>query len=165
LSDGSAILRIADAVPIAGRRVLEIGPGKGVLTEALLERGATVLAVELDATLVDHLRDRFPDQIERGDLILIHGDATRCALPEFDIVISNLPYSASSPITFRLLEIGFEVAVLMYQWEFARKMMTPAGNPDTSRLSVMVQTYAKVKPLLELPPEAFSHLLMSGRWW
>lgn len=156
LRDSSAIVRIADAVPIAGRCVLEIGPGKGVLTEALLNRGAIVLAVEIEAELVDHLRDRFSDEIERGELILIHGDATRCTLPAFDIVISNLPYSASSPITFRLLEIGFEVAVLMYQWEFARKMMTPPGNPDTSRLSVMVQTYAKVKPLLELPPESFS---------
>ncbi|HIJ06099.1 MAG: putative ribosomal RNA small subunit methyltransferase A [Methanomicrobiales archaeon 53_19] len=155
LSDCSAIQRIADAVPIAGRRVLEIGPGKGGLTEALLNRGATVLAVEIDSELVVHLRDHFSDEIERRNLILIHGDATRCALPGFDIAISNLPYSASSPITFRLLEIGFEVAVLMYQWEFACKMMTPAGHPDTSRLSVMVQTYAKVKPLLELPPEAF----------
>lgn len=156
LTDRSAILRIADVVPIAGRRVLEIGPGKGALTGALLDRGATVIAVEIDSTLVDHLTDQFSDEIQQGDLILIHGDATRCALPEFDIVISNLPYSASSPITFRLLEIGFEVAILMYQWEFARKMMTPAGHPDTSRLSVMVQTYARVKPLLELPPEAFS---------
>lgn len=156
LTDRTAIQRIADSVPITGKRVLEIGPGKGVLTQALLERGATVIAVEIDPLLVDHLTNRFSDEIEGGNLILIHGDATRCALPDFDIVISNLPYSVSSPITFRLLEIGFEVAILMYQWEFARKMMTPAGNPDTGRLSVMVQTYAKVKPLLELPPDAFS---------
>lgn len=156
LTDRSAIQRIADAVPIADRRVLEIGPGEGVLTEALLERGATVIAVEIDSELVDLLADRFSYEIGRGNLILIHGDAVRCSLPEFDIVIANLPYSASSPITFRLLDIGFEVAVLMYQWEFARKMMTPVGNPDISRLSVMVQTFAKVKPIMELPPGAFS---------
>lgn len=156
LADPLAVERIAGAVPVSGRRVLEIGPGGGILTRALLERGATVIAVEIDASLIPDLKILFADQIAAGRLILVHGDATRCALPEFDIVVANLPYSASSPITFRLLSIGFEVAVLMYQWEFARRMLTPAGMPDTSRLSVMVQTYAKVKPLLELPPEAFS---------
>jgi len=156
LADPSAVERIAVAVPVSGRRVLEIGPGGGILTRALLERGATVIAVEIDGSLVSELEALFKAEIEVGHLILVHGDATRCELPEFDIVVANLPYSASSPITFRLLEIGFEVAVLMYQWEFARRMITPAGMPDTSRLSVMVQTYAKVKPLLELPPEAFT---------
>ncbi|MDO9540092.1 MAG: 16S rRNA (adenine(1518)-N(6)/adenine(1519)-N(6))-dimethyltransferase RsmA [Methanocalculus sp.] len=156
LVDQSAIDRIAGFVPVTGRRVLEIGPGQGVLTRALLDQGATVIAVEIDSQLVAALQTLFSREIEDGRLILIHDDAVRCPLPEFDIVVANLPYSASSPITFRLLEIGFEVAVLMYQWEFARKMMTPAGTPDTSRLSVMVQTYAKVKPLLELPPDAFS---------
>lgn len=156
LTDPLAVGRIAGAVPVSGRRVLEIGPGGGILTRALLDRGATVIAVEIDGSLVSDLQVRFADEIAAGRLILLHGDATRCDLPAFDIVVANLPYSASSPITFRLLSIGFEVAVLMYQWEFARRMLTPAGMPDTSRLSVMVQTYAKVKPLLELPPEAFS---------
>jgi 16S rRNA (adenine1518-N6/adenine1519-N6)-dimethyltransferase len=156
LIDQSAIERIADFVPVSHRRVLEIGPGQGVLTQALLDRGAIVIAIEIDSKLFAALLTRFSQEIEEERLILIHGDAVTCPLPQFDIVVANLPYSASSPITFRLLEVGFEVAVLMYQWEFARKMMTPAGTPDTSRLSVMVQTSANVKPLLELPPEAFS---------
>ncbi|MCP1662046.1 MAG: 16S ribosomal RNA methyltransferase A [Methanocalculus sp. MSAO_Arc1] len=155
LIDPSVVDRIAGALPVDGRRVLEIGPGRGVLTRALLDRGATVIAVEIDSELVLALKDEFCQEIEAGQLEIIHGDAVSCPLPSFEIVIANLPYSASSPITFRLLETGFEVAVLMYQWEYARKMMVPAGTADASRLSVMVQAHAKVKPLMEISPRAF----------
>ncbi len=155
LIDSAAIDRIAGFVPVTGRYVLEIGPGRGALTHALLKRGAIVIAIEIDSELVSLLEERFSTEIADGRLILICGDATRCPLPPFDIVVANLPYSASSPLTFRLLDIGFETAILMYQWEFARKMLVPPGHPETSRLSVMVQTYARVKPLMELSPRAF----------
>jgi 16S rRNA (adenine1518-N6/adenine1519-N6)-dimethyltransferase len=155
LIDRRAVQIIADAVDIAGRRVLEIGPGRGVLTRALLERGASVIAVELDRTLVDELEMDFCSEIDTGALQLIHGDAIRCELPLFDIVVANLPYSASSKITFRLLAVGFEVAVLMFQKEFAQRMMAPPGTPDTGRLSIMAQTYASIERILELSPGAF----------
>ncbi len=155
LVDTRAIERIAGFVDVSGRRVLEIGPGEGPLTRALLERGATVIAVELDRALCEELELSFADEIEEGRLHLIRGDATRVDLPPFEMVVANLPYSASSKITFRLLEIGFEVAVLMYQKEFAQRMIARPGTPAVGRLSVMVQTYATVKPLLELPPSAF----------
>jgi 16S rRNA (adenine1518-N6/adenine1519-N6)-dimethyltransferase len=70
-------------------------------------------------------------------------------------VVANLPYSASSKITFRLLDIGFECAVLMYQKEFGQRMIALPGTPDCGRLSVMLQTYALAKPILELSPNAF----------
>jgi 16S rRNA (adenine1518-N6/adenine1519-N6)-dimethyltransferase len=155
LIDRRAVQIIADAVDVAGRRVLEIGPGRGVLTRALLERGACVIAVELDSELVDDLETDFSEDIDRGALQLIHGDAIRCMLPPFDIVVANLPYSASSKITFRLLSIGFEVAVLMYQKEFGQRMMALPGTSDTGRLSIMAQTYAGIERILELSPEAF----------
>ncbi|KUG20807.1 MAG: 16S ribosomal RNA methyltransferase A [Methanomicrobiaceae archaeon] len=155
LIDRHAIDRIADAVDVSGKRVLEIGPGEGALTRALLARGARVIAVEVDFNLCSELELIFAEEIEDGRLRLICGDILKVALPPFDIVVANLPYSASSKITFRLLDLGFEAAVLMYQKEFARRMIARPGTHEAGRLSVMVQTYARVKPILELPPAAF----------
>jgi 16S rRNA (adenine1518-N6/adenine1519-N6)-dimethyltransferase len=155
LIDTKAIEKIAGFVDVADRRVLEIGPGEGPLTRALLDRGARVIAIELDAGLWAGLKMHFSKEIDSGQLTLIHGDAVRCEIPPFDIVVANLPYSASSKITFRLLDSGFEVAVLMYQKEFGQRMIALPGTPAAGRLSVMVQTYAQVMPLLELSPAAF----------
>lgn len=156
LIDPRAVERIADLADVKGREVLEIGAGNGALTRALLDRGAIVHAVELDGALCEGLAERFSDEIAAGRLTVTHGDASRCELPHFSTVVSNLPYSISSKITFRLLKIGFEVAVLMYQTEFAKRMLAPAGTKECGRLSVMVQTYAAVQQCFELPPNCFS---------
>jgi 16S rRNA (adenine1518-N6/adenine1519-N6)-dimethyltransferase len=156
LIDPHAVQRIATLAEVKGKHVLEIGPGNGALTSALLDHGAIVHAVELDGHLCEELTDRFSDEISRGQLIVQQGDATRCDLPPFEMVVSNLPYSASSKITFRLLNIGFEEAVLMYQSEFADRMVAPAGTKDCGRLSIMVQTYATVQQCFKLPPGCFS---------
>ena len=156
LVDRKAIERIAGIIRVEGRIVLEVGPGRGSLTEALLERGARVVAVEIDPGLVEMLSERFLREIGENRLVVVHGDAVSCPLPGFDVVVSNLPYSASSKITFRLLETGFEEAVLMYQSEFADRMLAPAGTPECGRLSVMVQTYCAVGRVFDVPPQAFS---------
>ncbi len=156
LTDKNAVRRIAGLIDLEDRLVLEIGPGEGILTRELLDRGARVNAVEIDPALVEELTLFFADEIDSGRLTIVHGDAVRCDLPPFDLVVSNLPYSASSKITFRLIETGFEVAVLMYQEEFARRMVAPAGTPECGRLSIMVQTYGCVERCFDLPPQAFS---------
>ena len=155
LIDPHAVNRIADLVDVRGKRVLKIGPGNGALTRALLDRGAIVHAIELDGLLCGQLADSFSQEMLRGGSVQ-HGDATRCEIPPFQISVSNLPYSVSSKITFRLLETGFEVAVLMYQSEFAERMVAPAGTKDCGRLSIMVQTYAAVRQRFRLPPHCFS---------
>ncbi len=156
LIDPHAIRRIADLEDLRGKKVLEIGPGNGALTRALLDRGAMVHAIELDGVLCEQLAEIFSDEIGSGRLTLQHGDATRCPIPPFDITVSNLPYSASSKITFRLLDLGFSVGVLMYQSEFADRMVAKAGTKDCGRLSIMVQTYASVQVCFRLPPQCFS---------
>jgi 16S rRNA (adenine1518-N6/adenine1519-N6)-dimethyltransferase len=156
LIDPQAITRIADLEDVRGKRVLEIGPGNGALTRALLDRGAIVHAIELDSILCEQLADLFSEEIAKGQLTVQHGDAIRCEIPPFDLTVSNLPYSASSKITFRLLDIGFSVAVLMYQSEFAHRMVARAGTKDCGRLSIMVQTYAAVQQCFRLPPHCFS---------
>jgi 16S rRNA (adenine1518-N6/adenine1519-N6)-dimethyltransferase len=156
LVDQNAVERIAGLVQVKDRVVLEIGPGTGVLTRALLSRGAHVRAIELDRELFSYLSELFTDEIALNKLELMNGDATKCEFPPFEIAVSNLPYSASSKITFRLLNAGFETAVLMYQSEFAKRMLAPVGTPDCGRLSVMVQTFACVERCFELSPKSFS---------
>ena len=155
LVDPAAVERIAGLVEVCDRRVLEIGPGEGVLTRAHLDRGAHVIAIEIDRDLCDDLADQFDREIACGQLELIHGDAVRVPLPSFEMAVSNLPYSASSKITFRMLDAGFAEAVLMYQLEFAKRMVAPVGTPDCGRLSVMVQTFCCVRICFELQPNVF----------
>ena len=156
LIDPFAVERIANLADVKGVLVLEIGSGNGALTRALLNRGAMVRAVELDGLLCEGLTTLFSEEIAQGRLSVKQGDATRCELPPFEKVVSNLPYSVSSKITFRLLDIGFKEAVLMYQSEFADRMVAPPGTKDCGRLSIMVQTYAAVRPCFKLSPSCFS---------
>jgi 16S rRNA (adenine1518-N6/adenine1519-N6)-dimethyltransferase len=156
LTDPHAVDRIANIADVKGKHVLEVGPGNGALTRALLDRGAIVHAVEIDGRLCEELMNSFSKEISTGQLTVQHGDAIKCELPSFEIVVSNLPYSVSSRITFRLLDIGFTEAVLMYQSEFAARMIAPAGTKDCGRLSIMVQTYAIVHQCFKLPPNCFT---------
>lgn len=130
--------------------VLEIGPGIGNLTEAILRTGARVVAIEQDPEFVNFLRRRFGDRIH-----IVQADAVKAFLPRFDKVVSNLPYQISSPITFKLLEAGFKVAVLMLQLEFAERMVARPGTPEYGRLSVGVYYRAACEILHRVPPHAF----------
>lgn len=133
-----------------GDTVLEIGPGIGNLTEEILRRGVKLVAVEQDPGFCAFLRRRFGDRIE-----LIQGDAVRAFLPEFDKVVSNLPYQISSPITFKLLDIGFESAVLMLQREFADRMVARPGTPEYGRLSVGVHYRAECEIAMKVSRSSF----------
>ncbi|MDK2892385.1 16S rRNA (adenine(1518)-N(6)/adenine(1519)-N(6))-dimethyltransferase RsmA [Methanohalophilus sp.] len=133
--------------------VLEIGGGIGNLTERLLKKAGKVTVIEYDPYLVDVLNDRFGD---RDDFEVILGDAVKVDLPPFNKVVANLPYSISSPITFRLLKHGFDLAVLMYQYEFAKRMVSSSGSKEYGRLSVAIQHYADVDIIVKIPPSSFS---------
>ena len=151
LLDDSVISRsvaLADLGP--NDTVLEIGPGLGNLTEALLKTGAKVTAVEQDPAFVTFLQRRFGGRIE-----LVQADAVKAFLPEFNKVVSNLPYQISSPITFKLLDLGFDVAVLMLQREFAERMVARAGTKEYGRLSVGVYYRADCKIMIDVPRTAF----------
>ena len=152
-----AILDLAEAGP--GTRVLEIGPGLGILTGGLLEAGAEVTAIELDSGLAAYLRDRFAQAIEDGLLHLVEGDALDQDLPDLVPppfrVVANLPYHITSPTLHRLLERPpqAERLVLMLQAEVADRIAAAPGQ--MSYLSVFVQYHAEVAVPLRVPPEAF----------
>lgn len=164
-----AILELAD--PREGSRILEVGPGLGILTGALLEARAAVTAVELDRSLVGYLRDRFTEALALADasgaarattpgaLTLIEGDALDQPLstlvpPPYEVV-ANLPYHITSPILHRLLGEAPRPTrlVLMLQLEVAERIAAAPGQ--MSYLSVFVQYHAAVRIALRVPPEAF----------
>ncbi|HDM67079.1 MAG TPA: ribosomal RNA small subunit methyltransferase A [Thermoplasmatales archaeon] len=124
--------------------VLEIGPGWGILTKKLAEHAKKVIAIEIDDLLVSHLKVMMPSNVT-----VIKGDAVEIdfsTIPPFNKIVSNIPFRISSPITFKLIKQGFDKAVLMYQKEFAERMIAKPGDENYSRLSVAVyyKTYAKI---------------------
>lgn len=159
LVDDRVLDRIPGYLPEGADRshVLEIGGGTGALTDRLLAAAPEdghVSVVERDPDLVSFLRGEFADEIEAGDLTVIAGDALEVDLPEFSASVSNLPYGASSEIAFDLLPRKRPL-VLMFQREFAERMVAEAGDDDYGRLSVSAQHYADVELVEHVPAEAF----------
>ena len=158
---------LAAAAPEPGDRILEIGPGLGILTGALLAAGGAVTAVELDRGLVAWLQWTFEPQIavgisgpeSAGSLRLIEGDVLDEDIADLVrspfLVVANLPYHITSPILHRLLELREPPVrmVLMVQREVAQRIAAPPGG--MSYLSVFVQYHARVRTALEVPRTAF----------
>ncbi|GAB6880440.1 16S ribosomal RNA methyltransferase A [Halorubrum gandharaense] len=142
--------------------VLEIGGGAGALTDRLLaavggndaEPAGRVTVVERDPGFAAFLREEFADAVADGLLDVVEGDALDVELPEFTACVANLPYGVSSEIAFRLLPEG-KPLVLMFQREFAERMVAEAGTSEYGRLSVSAQHYAAVELVEHVPKEAF----------
>ncbi len=168
LVDGEALEAIvAAAAPAPGRTVLEIGPGIGILTGALLRAGAAVTAVEVDSRLAAHLRERFERALEAGEsdpsapgaLRLVQADALDVPVadlvaPPYDLV-ANLPYHITSPTLHHVLgeEPRPERFVLMLQREVAERIAARPGG--LSYLSVFVQYHASVEVARIVPAASF----------
>lgn len=147
LIDHNIQRKILDAAEIApGERIVEIGPGRGILTKGLLDRGADVLAIEIDPLLVGMLRQEIPS----ARLDLVQADALQYRydqIPSPYKVVANLPYYLSTPLLFRLLEERQRIPrmVLMLQKEVAERLVASVGGKNYGVLSVMVQLYAEVR--------------------
>jgi 16S rRNA (adenine1518-N6/adenine1519-N6)-dimethyltransferase len=157
LVDDRVLDRLPDYLPETADRehLLEIGAGNGALTDRLLATADHVTAIERDPKLAAFLREEFAEECEAGRLTVVEGDALEVDLPDFSASVSNLPYGVSSPITFRLLPKK-QPLVLMFQQEFAERMVAAPGTDDYGRLSVSTQHYADVELVETIPAEAFS---------
>jgi len=133
--------------------VLEIGAGTGNLTEALAAHAGHVYAVEKNAGFCGILEGKFSGA---GNVEIICGDALRVGFPSFDKVVSNLPYHISRKFSERLLQEKFNLAVIVYQKEFAEKLVALPGSDSYRNISALAQSCAKIEVLDTIPPEAFS---------
>jgi 16S rRNA (adenine1518-N6/adenine1519-N6)-dimethyltransferase len=150
---------LAAANVTAEDRVLEVGPGLGVLTGPLLDKAARLVAVELDLRLAEHLRAEFSG---RRNFELIHGDALRVDLPGLlaggiNRVVSNLPYSVGSRILFELAasESRPDSITVTVQREVADRLAAPIDGDDYGLLSVWMQMFYAVAVVRVVPNGCF----------
>jgi 16S rRNA (adenine1518-N6/adenine1519-N6)-dimethyltransferase len=136
---------------------LEIGPGRGILTEALCKAAGHVMAIEVDPRLYDYLAER---QAEFPNLTLVLADALLYPveqLPPGTIVVANLPYYISTPLLFRMLDHRerFPRMVLMLQNEVADRLVAKPGTSDYGVLSVMAQYAAEIMKAFKVSAQCF----------
>lgn len=174
LADRHAADRIVDALgELSDTLVLEIGPGKGALTDSLAQHAGRLIAVELDRMLATELRykySRYPNiEILEGDVLKIDFRTVlnrtigplndlRPVKPSRARVVGNLPYYITSDILLHLFEFHdqFDVIVIMVQREVADRIAARPGSRDYGLLSATAQLYCRVENLFSLPPGAFS---------
>ena len=149
---GSILERIAAAAcPSHEPLVVEIGPGRGALTEKLLPRADRLIAVELDSFLAGHLRSRFPS------LELVHADVLATDLSQWGrpVIAGNLPYYITSPIVEKVIRLDFVRAVFLVQKEVADRLTAAPGSRDYGFLTVQTAVFAHARKLFEVRPSAF----------
>jgi len=158
LTDPSIAQRIVEALDDCnGDTVIEIGPGKGMLTQFLVDKKIDLVPVEIDKESVEYLQLRWPDlkgKIIEGDILKLHwDDITRGQIH----IIGNFPYNISSQIFFRVLENRGKVqqVVCMLQKEVAKRLVSPPGNRDYGILSVLLQAYYDIEYLFSVRPGSF----------
>ncbi len=141
------IVRLAG--PVEDVTVVEVGPGPGGLTRALLEAGARVVAIEMDARFIPLLQTL-------GDTSGGIGALAGGAPPA--MVVANLPYNVGTPLLIRWLTGAFRprAMTLMFQKEVARRIVAPPGDGDYGRLAVLCQALCRVRVVLDLPARAFT---------
>jgi 16S rRNA (adenine1518-N6/adenine1519-N6)-dimethyltransferase len=158
LSDPRILERIADTLELTGAEtVLEIGPGRGGLTEALRPHARRLVAIEYDRALAAQLRDRFASapNIEIVQADVLEANLAEIARGEFHL-IGNVPYYITTPIIFHALEAPRpKRAVYLVQREVADRLAAAPGSDDYGALSANVQAVAQVERLFKIPAGAF----------
>mmetsp|Transcript_16417 Transcript_16417/g.35441 ORF Transcript_16417/g.35441 Transcript_16417/m.35441 type:complete len:375 (+) Transcript_16417:136-1260(+) len=149
------IMAAADIKP--SDTVFEIGPGTGNLTMRLLEAGKRVVAHEIDPRMAAEVKKRAANA-GRNNLEVQETDVLRGKWPIFDVCAANLPYQISSPFTFRLLAHRpmFRCAVLMFQKEFAERLIAKVGDKQYGRLAVNVALFVKVTGVCKVAKGSFT---------
>ncbi len=138
---------ILEASHIApGSKILEVGPGNGVLTWGLLARGAEVWAIEKDPRLYRYLQEFLGNH---PSLHLIEGDVMKTPIEDLppEKLVANLPYNITSPLLYRLWEMEgrYREMIIMVQWEAAQRLTAPSGTKDYSLITVLFATTHEVE--------------------
>jgi 16S rRNA (adenine1518-N6/adenine1519-N6)-dimethyltransferase len=158
LRDRAVLARIADALGLTGvETVVEIGPGRGALTDLLVPRAGRLVAIEIDRDLAAHLRARYADapHVEVVEADVLETDLGALAGPAF-VLAGNVPYYITTPIIFHALRAPRPArAVYLVQREVADRLTAAPGGKEYGALSVNVQAVADAELLLRVPPGAF----------
>ncbi len=159
LTDRAALRQIADALNLEpGDHVVEIGPGRGALTDELVDRAGRLTAIEIDTDLCAYLRDRYA---HKPNVTIVEGDVLDTDLrpivgTEAYALVGNVPYYITTPIIFKALEPPRpRVAVFLVQLEVAERMASPPGSKTYGALSVNVQLGSQVERVARVPAGAF----------
>ena len=168
LVDPAYIEKIITALRIQpGETILEIGPGRGALTERLVEKADNIIALELDRSLVPLLRDRFG---ANRNFLVIEGDALNIDFAQISSMnphsalrtsqlklVANLPYYISTAILQRLMEQRnvFTSMVLMFQREVVERITAKPRNSERGFLTVLAEAFFEIEKLFDVPPAAF----------
>ena len=162
LIDKNIMVRIAEAASIGpGDRVVEIGPGVGIMTGMLADRAGSVIALEVDRRMIEVLEEEL---VERRNVTVINQDVLvydfASALGTSGdalTVVGNIPYNISSQIVFRLIRFREHIraAVLMFQRELAERILAHPGTPGYSSISVMTAMYFVPQRVIHVSPRCF----------
>ncbi len=158
LTDRRALARIVDAVaPAPGETIVEIGPGRGALTDLLVERAERLVAVELDALLIPVLRSRYA---HAPHVTIVEGDVLETSLPALVdgpwALVGNVPYYITTPIIFQALQPPRPSRmVFLVQKEVAERVAAPPGDDAYGALSANVQALARAEVVARVPSAAF----------
>ena len=157
LQDNLVIERIVHAIQAKPQEtVIEIGPGRGALTQVLLKQLSKLVVIEIDNDLFDQLQ--YLPNAER--LIAIHSDVLNVDFNQFGDhlkIVGNLPYNISTPLMFHLLQYRSVIheMVFMLQAEVVERIMALPSSSEYGRLSVMFQYYCDLEKIIDVPPECF----------
>ena len=157
LIDGNVLKSVVAAAELTPEdTVLEIGPGLGVLTQALAKEAGHIISIELDARLLPALKETTG---HLDNVTVIEGDGLEYDLtqmPPHSLLVANLPYNVATPILVRALESGrFKHMVVMVQKEVAERLAAEPGDAGYGALSLIMHHFAKVKRVANVKPSAF----------
>jgi len=168
LVDRSYISKIISALnPQPEETIIEIGAGRGALTEILIESGAKVIAIELERNMIFVLRERFAG---KHNFTLVEADALEIDFSEMIStfgsqnldtkpvkLVANLPYNISTAILQKLIEQrnSFSEMILMFQRDVVERITAPSGNSERGFLTVLTEAYLESEKLFDVPPRAF----------
>ena len=159
LTDRRILGRIADALHLSGgETVLEIGPGRGALTDLLVDRAGRLIAIEYDRALAAILRERYA---KRGNVLIAEADVLEVNLGELAagpyVLVGNVPYYITTPILFHaLVPPRAERSVYLVQREVADRLVAKPGGKEYGALTVNVAAVARAETLFRVPAGAFS---------
>ncbi len=159
MTDKNIIRKIVDELnPSQKDCVLELGPGKGAITEELLNRVDKTFAIEIDKRIIDDLRNKFPSlSVYEADILKFDYDQLfrKCDNPLR--IIGNIPFNIASPIVFKLIEYRKFItdAVLMVPYEIAKRFTGKKGTKDYGILSVLLNYYCTTEICFRVSPNVF----------